>query len=217
MIQREIRAQIGSNFISFSGPFIWTCVVFSSLLWNIKQLKNVTVAKADIMARLSFDKDTSFRIWANSHGGVYVPVTEETRPNTYLKVPDGVIQTKDGKLLTLMNPAYIMRQYYESFQKKDSVKGHITSLKPIRPENVPDPWEERSLKAFEHGEKEAMTIQTIDGTEYVRFMKPFVVTRGCLECHAGQGYSEGDIRGGVSTSVPMAPLERLKKTGSLHS
>lgn len=189
---------------------VWTCIIIASLIWNIKQLENTTITKAEIVARLSFDKDTSFRVWANSHGGVYVPVTEGTKPNPYLNVPDRDIQTKDGKLLTLMNPAYIMRQYYESFQKKGSVKGHITSLKPIRPENIPDPWEEMSLKAFEHGEKEAINIQTIDGTEYVRLMKPFIVTKGCLKCHAGQGYSEGDIRGGISTSVPMAPLRSIE-------
>ena len=192
------------------GAIIWTCIIVVSLMWNIYQVKIQTITKADVMARLSFDKDASFRIWANFHGGVYVPITEETRPNPYLKVPDRDVQTKGGKALTLMNPAYIMRQYYESFEKKDGVKGHITSLKPLRPENIPDPWEEKCLRNFEHGVKEATTIQTIDNTEYVRLMKPFVVNKGCLKCHGKQGYKEGDIRGGISTSVPMAPLRLLE-------
>jgi diguanylate cyclase (GGDEF)-like protein len=188
------------------GAIIWTCIAVISLMWNIYQTKIQTIAKADVMARLSFDKDTSFRIWANFHGGVYVPITGETKPNPYLKVPDRDVETKGGKSLTLMNPAYVMRQYYERFEKKDGVKGHITSLRPLRPENIPDPWEEKSLKNFEQGVKETTTIQTINNIEYVRLMKPFIVTKGCLKCHSAQGYIEGDIRGGVSTSVPMAPL-----------
>jgi diguanylate cyclase (GGDEF)-like protein len=192
------------------GAVMWTCIVAASLVWNISQLKHTTITKAEIMAHLSFDKDTSFRMWVNSHGGIYVPITEETKPNPYLSVPGRDIQARNGKWLTLMNPAYVMRQYYESFQKEGTAKGHITSLKPLRPENAPDPWEEISLKSFEQGKEAAITIQKINGTEYVRLMKPFVVTRGCLKCHAAQGYSEGDIRGGVSTSVPMTPLRSLE-------
>jgi diguanylate cyclase (GGDEF)-like protein/PAS domain S-box-containing protein len=190
---------------------IWTGIIVASLMWNIEQVKMQTIAKAEVMAYLAFDKDASFRTWATFHGGVYVPITAETKPNPYLNVPDRDAETRSGKPLTLMNPAYMMRQFYEGFEKKDGVKGHITSLKPLRPNNTPDPWEEKSLKAFEQGKKETMTIQMIDGTEYVRLMRPFIVTKGCLKCHSEQGYSEGDIRGGISTSVPMAPLRLLEK------
>jgi diguanylate cyclase (GGDEF)-like protein len=193
------------------GAVIWTCIITASLMWNIYKEKIQTTTKADIIARLSFDKDASFRIWGNFHGGVYVPITGETKPNPYLKVPERDVETKGGKLLTLMNPAYIMRQYYELFEKKDGVKGHITSLKPLRPENAPDSWEEESLRAFEQGVKETTKIQKIGDTEYVRLMKPFIVTEGCLKCHSAQGYKEGDIRGGISTSVPMTPLRSLER------
>jgi diguanylate cyclase (GGDEF)-like protein len=194
----------------FLGVTIWTCIAVLSLIWNIHQVKIQTITKADIMARLSFDKDTSFRTWATFHGGVYVPITEETKPNQYLKIPDRDIKSKSGKSLTLMNPAYMMRQYYEKFEKKEGIKGHITSLKPLRPENYPDPWEEESLKSFEKGANEATTIQTINNIEYVRLMKPFFITRGCLKCHGEQGYNVGDIRGGISTSVPIAMLRSLE-------
>jgi len=33
----------------------------ASLLWNIFYTKNQTLAKADVMARLAFEKDTTFR------------------------------------------------------------------------------------------------------------------------------------------------------------
>jgi diguanylate cyclase (GGDEF)-like protein len=37
-------------------------------------------------------------------------------------------------------------------------------------------------------------------------MRPFITEKSCLKCHASQGYTEGDIRGGISVSIPMKPL-----------
>ncbi len=193
------------------GTVAWTVIVAASLLWNILYTKNQTLAKSDVMARLAFEKDTAFRIWVTFHGGVYVPVTAETQSNPYLNVPEKDVMLGSGKPITLMNPAYVMRQYYEKIEDKGGVKGHITSLKPLRPENKPDLWEEQSLQSFETGKKEATTIQTLGNTEYVRLMKPFVTAKGCLKCHASQGYKEGEIRGGISVSVPMAPLRILER------
>lgn len=192
------------------GTVAWTVLMAASLLWNILYTKHQTLVKADVMARLAFEKDTAFRVWVTFHGGVYVPVTAETQSNPYLNVPEKDERLRSGKPVTLMNPAYVMRQYYERIEKTDSVKGHITSLKPLRPENRPDPWEEQSLQSFETGKEEATTIQSLGKTEYVRLMKPFITAKGCLKCHASQGYKEGEIRGGVSVSVPMAPLRILE-------
>lgn len=37
-------------------------------------------------------------------------------------------------------------------------------------------------------------------------MRPLFVEQRCLKCHAEQGYQVGALRGGISVSVPMAPL-----------
>ena len=90
-------------------------------------------------------------------------------------------------------------------------RGHITSLKPIRLENAPDTWEAAALRSFEQGLTEVISLERIGGGEYVRLMRPFVVETACLACHAAQGYQEGDIRGGISVSVPMAPLRAIER------
>jgi diguanylate cyclase (GGDEF)-like protein len=41
-------------------------------------------------------------------------------------------------------------------------------------------------------------------------MRPFITEKSCLGCHAAQGYRLGDIRGGISLSVPMAPLRQAQ-------
>ena len=42
-------------------------------------------------------------------------------------------------------------------------------------------------------------------------MKPTVALKGCLKCHGIQGYQEGDIRGGISVSVPMTSYLAIEK------
>jgi signal transduction histidine kinase/CheY-like chemotaxis protein len=49
------------------------------------------------------------------------------------------------------------------------------------------------------------------GGEYMRLMRPLVTQKGCLKCHATQGYREGEIRGGISVSVPMAALWKVQE------
>ena len=192
---------------------IWTAGVIISLGWNIYQLKQSILNIANTSAEINYDKDILYRRWGAKQGGVYVPVSEMTPANPYLKVPNRDIRTSSGLSLTLVNPAYMTRQVYElGMEAHNSIQGHITSLNPIRPENLPDSWEAASLKAFERGIKKTDIIEMVSGEEYFRLMKPFVTEKSCLKCHAVQGYKEGDIRGGISVSIPMDPLRSIERS-----
>lgn len=187
---------------------IWTGLMALSLAWNIYDNKQYLLETARTQARAIYEKDVIYRYWNAMHGGVYVPVTSETPPNPYLPSDlERDIRTPSGKLLTLMNPAYMTRQVYEMSEAQGYiVHSHITSLKPLRPENKPDPWESGALTALERGEKEVSSIEDIKGKEHMRIMRPLIVEQGCLRCHSSQGYVKGDIRGGLSVSIPMEPL-----------
>ncbi|MDI6804684.1 MAG: DUF3365 domain-containing protein [Bacteroidota bacterium] len=189
---------------------IWTLIIVTSLVWNVSEVKQETLQTAHIQAKVANEKDLLYRLWNTNHGGVYVPVTEKTKPNPYLiDTPDREIITPSGQLLTLMNPAYMTRQVYELEAEISDIRGHLTSLNPLKPENAPDPWERKALEDFELGEKEAASIDSMEGREYYRFMRPFITEKGCLKCHAKQGYKENDIRGGISVSIPMIPLRNV--------
>jgi diguanylate cyclase (GGDEF)-like protein len=191
----------------------WTVAVAASLLWNITEVRAKLVEAARIQATLSFEKDVITRRWAAHHGGVYVPVEEDTPPNPYLAhLPERDITTASGRALTLMNPAYITRQIHEMEEKELSFRGHITSLKPINPKNAPDPWESTALKAFQEGKQEVVSLEEMHGKTYMRLIRPFVTDESCLKCHASQGDKVGDIRGGISVSIPMAPIFALMRT-----
>ena len=42
-----------------------------------------------------------------------------------------------------------------------------------------------------------------ESKQYFRFMAPLWVERPCLRCHKKQGYAEGDLRGGISVTIPV--------------
>ena len=82
----------------------------------------------------------------------------------------------------------------------------LTSLKPIRPENKADAWENQSLHAFENGVKETFAVAEGRDGMMLRYMAPLPVEESCLACHRKQGYQVGDIRGGISVSQRYEPI-----------
>lgn len=200
--------KLSSRFSTYTWmiALVWTGLIFTLFFFNYMNIRKEFPALARLGALAGFSKDVAYRRWATLHGGVYVPVTEKTPSNPYLKnIPERDISTPSGEKLTLMNPAYMTRQVFEIGREQYGLRGHITSLKPLNPQNAPDPFEVEALKAFEHGKDETGSIELIDGQPYFRFMRPFMVEEGCLKCHADQGYKIGDVRGGISLSVPMEP------------
>ena len=184
----------------------WSAAIAVFFCWELYHVRTSSKELELNQAMLSLDKDLLYRRWASMHGGVYVPVTEKTPPNLYLKnIPEREIVTPSGRLLTLINPAYMTRQVFELAREGNSgVRGHITSLKPHRPENEPDEWERLALLVFqEKGKVEVSSYEQLDGKPYLRYMRAFYTEQSCLKCHAYQGYKLGDIRGGLSVSIPL--------------
>lgn len=198
---RAIRSM--TNF----SVLIWTIVLGVSLLWNFYQHRQTMEDTARVTARTAFEKDVVYRTWNAGHGGVFVPITDKTPPNPDLPAEiDSEIQADDGKAYTLVNPAYMSRQVFELQQTATGIQGHITSLNPIRQANAADPWETIALQAFENGSTEVSSVETMNDQPYLRLMRPLMVEEECLTCHASQGYKVGEVRGGISESIPLNPI-----------
>ncbi len=198
------------------GPYIlglagcWTLIVCGYWWWNLTIQKKNVINLASTAAQTHILKDVIFREWVSDHGGVYVPVTEKTPPNPYLSsLPERDISTTSGERMTLVNPAYMSRQVHELSKKQFGVQAHMTSLTPIRPENVPDDWETNALKALERGSLEFFSVESVEGKPHFRMMRPLFTKKECLKCHAFQGYKEGDIRGGLSIALPLDKFEAI--------
>lgn len=207
--QKHLKSKI--TWYAWLVAAIWIAVVGVSLNWNLNRVKENTIETAITHGQSSFEKDVMYRRWNAMQGGVYGLVSEMTQPNYYLDIPHRDIISPDGNLLTKINPAYMTRQVHDLTQEKTGVQSHITSLKPIRPENRPDPWEIRALQYLKNGQDHFTSLETMDGKEYLRYMRALPVEKSCLKCHERQGYKLGQIRGGISVSVPMAPLYEIAK------
>ena len=210
-IRRSLSAFSGKRGAAVVA-ILWTVLIVSAAAWNIQSEWTVTLRLARAAALANYNKDLMYRRWAAGHGGVYAPITDQTPPNPYLaNMPERDIFTPSGRALTLINPAYMTRQVYELSAEQYGVRGHITSLKPIRPENAPDEWERQALQAFETGQPEAAEVVVMDGTRYFRLMRPLITEERCMGCHAFQGYKVGDIRGGISVAVPLAIYDEVAR------
>ena len=132
---------------------------------------------------------------------------ERTPPNPSLAhLSHRDIVTVKGVKLTLMNPAYMMSQMAEEYSQLYGIKGKITGKIQLNPKNKPDDWQFKALTLFELGDiNELYEQQLIDGKPYLRYMKPMYMTDGCVSCHGHLGFQDGDLRGGVSVSIPLTP------------
>lgn len=186
-------------FLIFALLWLALNVISLSLQINVVHAtaKNIAFAQG----QLFFNHLVTMRHWNAEQGGVYVPISEQTPPNPYLDVPERDIVTVDGRRLTLINPAYMTRQLAEMEKDRSSIQFNIASLTPKRPENRPDEWEAEALKAFEQGQQSVMEIAKLHDRPFYRYMAPLKIDESCRRCH--QDYQPGDIRGGISVSIPQ--------------
>ncbi len=105
-------------------------------------------------------------------------------------------------------PAVATKQLSTYAARMTDFRFHITSMQLINPENAPDEYEVRALGLFAQGAKEHQEIITLGKERFYRYMAPLYVNKACMECHDYQGYKIGDLRGGISVTIPMKALEK---------
>jgi PAS domain S-box-containing protein len=195
----------------------WTLAIGLVLVWELQDERYQAEQLALSEALGAWKKDVAVRRWDAANGGVYIPVTEQTQPDPNLShVSERDVTTSSGIKLTLIGAAAIMRSIDALTSEEFGSRSHITSLRPIRPQNAPDPWEKKALEAFETGKKQVSSIEDLGGEPCMRLMRPLMMEKSCLKCHAEQGYQVGDIRGGVSVSVPMSTVWPAERTEISH-
>jgi hypothetical protein len=186
----------------------WTAVVAGSLGWNLAQHAEEVRSLTAQAARALLEKDVLYREWSILHGGVYVPKPTQAEANPSVRDEGRDVVTTSGQTLTLLNPALVSRRVFELQEQQTGIRGHLTSLKPLRATNRPDDWERQSLEAFENGSKEVSSIEILQGQRSFRMMRPLVTVPDCLRCHEEADRKPGEIRGGISVTVPMNRFAR---------
>ncbi|MBS1131140.1 MAG: Response regulator receiver:ATP-binding region, ATPase-like:Histidine kinase N-terminal [Proteobacteria bacterium] len=183
-----------------------------SVFWNFHNSEEQIMKLAYTEAQANLNKDISFRRWGTLHGGVYVPVTETQKSIPWLShVPGRDVRTTDGKQLTLLNPASMLRQMMDLYAADYGVRGRITGLRQLNPGNAPDAWEREQLERFTRGEAtEVWAVTQIEGKPHLRYLRAMFMDPGCDKCHGILGYKTGDMRGATGLNLPLTPyLEQV--------
>jgi PAS domain S-box-containing protein len=195
----------------------WTVAIGVVLVWEITDAQRQSVDLAGSEALGAWKKEVAVRRWDADNGGMYVPVTEKTQPDPNLAfLPDRDLESPSGHKLTLLGTSGIIRSINNLTHKEFGLRSHVASLRPMAPQNEPDPWEKNALQAFEAGQQQVSSVESLDGEPYLRLMRPLVMEQSCLKCHAEQGYKVGDICGGVSVSAPMSAVWPTERTEIKH-
>jgi len=196
---------------------LWTIILGTSLIWNLNKAKNQAMDLAYTEARSNLNKDISFRRWGTHHGGVYVPVTETQKSIPWLAhVPERDVVTTDGRRLTLLNPASMLRQMMDLYSREYGIRGRITGLKQLNPGNAPDVWEKQQLELFTRGQaKEVWEVANLEGKPHLRYLRAMYMEEGCDKCHGILGYKTGDMRGATGLNLPLEPYYRQIHTARI--
>ncbi len=182
----------------------WTVAVGLLFAWNLLQVKGYVYDQAYREIQAAFAKGETLSQWVVSHGGIYVAVDEEIRPDPYLSdVSNRDVTAPDGRTLTLINPATLLKQYYRAGERRE-VRGRLTSRSPLNPDNRPDAWEEQSLLELARTKRDEVraTVER-QGGSLLRVMKARRAKESCLKCHAAQGLTPGELIGGISLTLPF--------------
>jgi PAS domain S-box-containing protein len=206
---------VNFKFLTAFIALLITVLFAVSLIWNINNEYRMAYQLAKIEAVASFNKDMVFRKWVSGHGGVYVPLTDETQANPNLSdVPERDIITDSGVVLTLMNPAYVMRQIHELGQEQYGTPGHLISLSGDYRETIPDGWEQNALEKLKNNPELINEIDKTGDEGFIRVLKPVYYDSECLKCHQNQNINPGSLAGALSVKVPLENYSELASNKS---
>lgn len=170
-------------------------------------------------ARAFFDEIVVTREWLAGHQGVFVPMKPGDQISPYLlKVPGlrTTIRDEDGQVYMLKNPAVVTREISQLADHKGSFRFRITSLNLLNPENTADDFERQALKTFQQGAVERQGFEIGKNGPVFRYMSPLFIEESCLRCHGHQGYTVGDVGGGISVTVPADSITKAMRINRMY-
>ena len=155
-------------------------------------------------SRAFFQEIVQTRQWIIDQEGVYVKKKQGMRVDPILDEIEGLktsIKDESGQTYLLRSHAAITKMISAIATEERLFGINITSLNPLS-QHEPDNFERASLNGFEEGSKENYTFEKTPRGVLFRYMAPLLTEEECLKCHGSQGSGVGDIRGGISISIP---------------
>lgn len=212
------------KFLIGATVIITLAIVGVFAVFNMRA-EELTISMIHQQAKSLFRQVILIRRWVTSYGGVYVELKPGVNPNPFLTSLPGlrvnIVDAEHGKQYTLRNPGLVTREMSQLSSESEGYSFHVSSLKPVNTvTNSPDSFERTALLRFERGVLEYYGIEQRPTGPVYRYMAPLAYENSCNRCHSHQGYKVGDIRGGISITIPMKDVvakmrvNRLLTTGS---
>jgi len=195
-------------------------VLSGTFLWFYLRTEKLSMGLVHQQAQTLFRQIVLTQRWVTQHGGVFVQVLPGVDPNPYLTSLPGLkvtIKDEDGVRYTLRNPGLATREISQLANESGLFTVRITSLKPVNTQNSPDAFERDALRKLENGINEVSKVDRTAKGVFYRYVAPLYYETTCNRCHSHQGYNNGDIRGGISISIPMDKLVDEMKLSRLYT
>jgi HAMP domain-containing protein len=194
-----------TKFAIILGSIVAVSIAFM-FYWVYYLSKKAVLDQVDTQARVLLRQIVTTRQWISDQGGLYIRKKQGTSSHPLLAHLD--IKGADGATYVFRNPAMVTRELSEYSEKTNHYRFRLTSLKLRNPANAPSDFEKSALINFNklgyEKSRDGIARTAVETGEpvYQRII-PLYTEKGCLKCHADQGYREGDIRGGISVTVPL--------------
>lgn len=178
----------------------------------LKQAKVQTLEKARVIA----DYVILTRQWiTDCNGGVFVPAKSDGAQNIRFEEMEYVlncqVKTPTG-ILQMFTPSMVTKKLSEYSSANKSYSMKLSSLNPINPENMADPFERRALIHFE---KNSANEFYNFSNQHCDFMVPLHSTRGCLKCHEDFDVINAGVVGGLRVTVPYDETRKILRQNAM--
>ena len=162
----------------------------------------LVLGQAADQARMLAKQVLLTRKWVADHNGLFLLKSPGVEANAFLEDPE--ITDLSGRHYVKRNPAMVTREISEYAASEGVARYRVTALRVINPLNEPDPWERKSLLAFAGSQvSEVIELENSNGRRMLRYISPLYMEASCLECHTERGNKVGDLRGGLSLTIPL--------------
>ncbi|MBI5714393.1 MAG: DUF3365 domain-containing protein [Chloroflexi bacterium] len=189
----RFRLSLGARFtLSIGIVILMASVLVFAMIYRVQEEQ--AMAQLDAQAKALLSQMVTTRQWVADYGGIWTTA----RGEYWWSEQNGLYQK---------TPAMVTKELSKRAEASSYYRFHITSLKLKNPENAPSEAEREALHGFEINPLPVTGIESINSERVYRYMIPLQTTEACLQCHSDQGYRAGDIRGGLSVTVPVAATE----------
>lgn len=201
---RKLHISLQLKFL-LSIAFLIAPVLSIIIIWIGIQNEKHTKDQMLNQARILSDQIILTRQWVSDSGGILInknnteSVNIPAYYNEQVKTVKGIYQVYTPSMVTKVLSRYSRTQSLYQFR--------LAGLNPVNPENKPDLFEKKALKAFaDDNSGEIWGFADKDRQHFFRYSVPLYVDKTCIKCHKSQGYSTGTVAGCLSIIFPVTNI-----------